>query len=58
MRVHGKPQMEQIDGPDIAGGKFGCFLGTSLLHLRDMVKLLPCEWYDTEVENDGHAKYV
>ncbi len=36
--------------------EFGCFLGTSLLHLRDMGKLLPSEWYDAEVEDDSIAR--
>ncbi len=30
----------------------------SLLQLKDMGKLLPCLWYDVEVEDDGLAKYV
>ncbi len=38
--------------------EFGCFLGTSLLHLRDMGKLLPSEWYDAEVEDDGIARSI
>ncbi len=37
--------------------EFGCFLGTSLLQLRNMGKLLPGEWYDAEVEDDGIARY-
>jgi hypothetical protein len=38
--------------------EFGCFLGTSLLHLKEMVKLLPGEWYDAEVEDDGIARLL
>jgi hypothetical protein len=38
--------------------EFGCFLGTSLLHLKEMGKLLPAEWYDAEVEDDGIARLL
>jgi hypothetical protein len=38
--------------------ELGCFLGTSLLHLTKMGKLLPAEWYDAEVEDDGIARLL
>ena len=38
--------------------EFGCFLGTSLLHFKEMGKLLPGEWYDAEVEDDGIARLL
>ncbi len=60
--MHGRLRTGPITGPHFEAIPYGWnsdgFLGTSLLHLKEMGKLLPGEWYDAEVEDDGIARLL